>query len=204
MSYPKTEAPYTERGYYDSSNVVFDVVDNGTSVTLSWSNLPFAGGSLPHMVGVGKEYGSVESQLHTKAEVQALGDVCNPASLYCIPHPQGIPGGYPLDNCYSGVYDTPIAFANYNANGHPSITIPYNKFQLAGNTCAFQTDGNEAQYYVELSQIVGVSAVKTKWVFKYATPTAPFTACGTGEVVVPPLPPVTEPTNPGKGNEKKK
>lgn len=201
MSYPKTEAPYTERGYFDSTNVVFDVEDLGNAVKLRWSNLPFTAGPLPHMVVVGKEYGTVSNQLHTKAEVAALGDVCNVNSLSCIPHPDGIPGGYPLDSCYSGVYDTPIAFLNYNANGHTEIIIPYNQFMLASKQCAFQTDGVERQYYVELSQIVGAAAYKTKWVFNYATPVAPFTACGTGQTPVPPPPPVTEDPNKGKGNK---
>ena len=199
MSYPKTEAPYTERGYFDSSGVVFNVEDLGTSVKLSWSNTPFTGGSPAHMVTVGKEYGTVANPIHTKAEVAALGDVCNVNSLSCIPHPAGLPAGYPLDSCFSGIYDTPIAFINYQAGGVTEIIVPYNQFQLAGKTCAFQTDGQEAQYYVELAQIVGASAVKTKWVFNYTTPTAPFTACGVGQVPVPPPPPVTE--HPGKGKK---
>lgn len=204
MSYPKTEAPYTERGYFDSSNVIFNVVDNGTSVTLSWSNLPFTAGTLPHMVAVGKEYGSVDSPFQTTNADSPRE--CPTQGMYCIPHPNGQPPANVWDpsRCYSGIWDTPVAFANYNANGHSSITIPYNQFMLAANNCAFQTDGVERQYYVELSQIVGAAAYKTKWVFNYVTPTAPFTACGDGQVPVPPPPPVTEPTNPGKGNEKKK
>lgn len=200
MSYPKINAPLTNRrGYLDSSGVVFNVEPQTDGVKLSWSNTPFTGGSPAHMVAVGKEYGDAATRYHDKIEIPS--PLCSGQTIQCIPDPDTVqPVGYTHD-CWSGIYDSPIAFVNYQAPGVWEITIPYNKFQLAGGTCAFQTDGKEENYYVELSQIVGTSAVKTKWTFKYTTPVAPFTACGAGEVVVPPPPPVTE--NPGKGHGKK-
>ncbi len=205
MSYPKINAPLTNRkGYLNSDAIVFDVETLATGVKLSWGNLPFTAGSLPHMVAVGKEYGTQDVRYHDKTDFAVE---CPTQALSCIPDPDTVqPVGYP-HQCWSGIWDTGIAFVNYQAGGVLSITIDFNKFMLAGSSAAFQTDGKEATYYVELSQIVGASAVKTKWTFKYTTPVAPFEVCGAGEVVVPPPPPVTEPpvdAHPGKGNEKKK
>jgi len=202
MSYPKTEAPYTERGYFDSTPVEFNLQPQADGVLLSWSNLPFTAGSVAHMAVVGKEYGSIAAPFQT-TNADAPRE-CSGQKMSCIPHPNGQPAADVWDpsKCYSGIWDSVIAFVNYQSAGVTSIKIPYNKFLLAGNGVAMQTDGQEAQYYVELTQIVGTSAVKTKWVFNYMTPVADFAACGAGEVVVPPPPPVVTP-DPDGGNKGK-
>lgn len=191
MSYPKTNAPWTNRrGYLPATDVVFDVVNNGDSVTLGWAGLPLlptGQAFVAHMVSVGKEY--------TGPRAEGLRE-CSGQGMYCVTHPDNF--AEPLPDCYTDTWDSPIGFQNYNANGVTSITVPYNKFMLAANGCAFQTDGATKTYYVELACIAGGAAYKIKWLFDYATPIAPFTACGVGEEVIPPPPPVTEPT-PGKG-----
>ena len=208
MSYPKINAPLTaRRGFLPSDSVVFNLTPQAGGILLSWSSLP-TGMTIAHSVFVGKEYGDAATRYHDREDIPS--PLCSAQTLNCIPDPNTVqPPDYAHD-CWSGISDTPIAFAQpFDTSGTllgvTELFIPYNKFQGAGNTCAVQTDGLEALYYCELTQMSGASAIKTKWTFKYTSPSAEFPTCGVGEVVVPPPAP-TPPANtqPGKGNEKKK
>lgn len=170
-----TPAPFTGRGYVAPGPMTLDVTDNGSGVTVKVANAPF----LPSWLKVGKEYSPVATIDQAR---EYPGQI-----VECVPNPDG--GELPLPQCGSQTWDSVINFVNdISETGAVEITTPYNNFMLAANGCAFQTDGVERVYFLEME----TPFAKCKILFKFTTPVAPWAYPGQT------TPPATGTTTPGK------
>jgi hypothetical protein len=184
MSTPITPAPFTGRGYISPGAIQFSAVDNGDHVTLSWTNSPLVAG----WATVGKEYPNAPLDVDAREYAGQM--------VSCVPSPDG--QALYLPACFTQTWDSVIAFKSDPA-GVVTMDVPYNQFMLAGNGCAFQTDGLAHEYYMELVTSNGSS--RTKFIFSFIAPSAPWAY--PGEPPAPPSTPPpasTAPTQPGKGN----
>lgn len=149
-------APYTGNGYVSPGAMTLDVTDNTTDVNITIANPPF----IPAWLKVGKEYAPVN--LIDQAR-EYPGQI-----VACVPSPDGRAEALPA--CYTKTWDSVIDFKN-DPVGVLTMTIPYNDFMRAANGCAFQTDGVERDYYLEL--ITENRSQACKVIFKFTTPNIP-------------------------------
>lgn len=153
-------APNTPVGYLSPLGIQFSIVDVGNGVQMSWSNTPFKNGEPANTIVVGKEY-----------TADTIGNATPCAALSCVYDP--LDGDH--YGCKSQIWDSTIFYKGDFTTGITNLFIPYNLFTATWNYTGFATDGKTEQYYVELSHLEnGAAFSKTKFLFDFTTPVAPF------------------------------